>query len=287
MHFDPRSVAIATITYFPKWYKGTLKSIKHTDKVRGDLALESCKSAAKLDYQMIVVNGESSKTFSKELSGIKGIIVVRRRGKKRSPGKRMGIKIASKLPGVKVIVISEAEKVSIVTDCIPQIAEPIINGLADVVVPKREQSLFKSTYPEYMFESEMEGNKIYNEVLMANNLLNPHLENLDMFFGPRAFRNDPKIISLFMKKYHILSSEYFDSEEWSNTLYFPIILALKKGFAVKSITVPFSYPKIQKENEEKNAKDMFFEKRKAQRLGLLVELLHFVNFIKEGKKRWK
>ncbi len=285
MRIDPKSIAIATITYFPKWYKGTLKSIKHTDKIRGDLALESCKSAAKLGYQMVVVNGGSSKTFAKELSSIKGIIVIRRRGKKRSPGKRMGIRIASKLPGVKVIVISEAEKVSIVTDCIPQIVEPIINDLADVVVPKREQNLFKSTYPQYMFESEMEGNKIYNEVLTANNLLRSNLESLDMFFGPRAFRNDPKIISLFMKRYHILSSEYFDSEEWSNTLYFPIILALKKGFVVKSITVPFSYPKIQKENEEKNAKDMFFEKRKTQRLGLLIELLHFISFIREDKKR--
>ena len=284
MSFDPRSVAISTITYFPKWYKGTLKSIKHTDKIRGDLALESCKSAAKLDYQMIVVNGGSSKTFSKELSDIKGIIVVKRRGKKRSPGKRIGIKIASKLPGIKVIVISEAEKVSIIADCIPQIAEPIINGSADVVVPKREQNLFKSTYPEYMLESEIEGNKIYNEILASNNLLKPNLENLDMFFGPRAFRNDRKIIAVFMKRYHIFSSEYFDSEEWSNTLYFPIVLALIKGLRVKSVTVPFSYPVMQKRNEEASAEDVFIEKRRAQRMGLLIELLHFMNYIKKEKR---
>lgn len=285
MHFDPRSVAIATITHFPKWYKGILKSIKHTDKVRGDLALECANKAAKLGYKMIVVNRGSSKTFTKELSSIKGIIVIRRRGKKRSPGKRMGIRIASKLRGVKVIIISEAEKVSIVTDCVPQIVEPLINGSADVVVPKREQSLFKSTYPAYMFESEMEGNKIYNEVLMANNLLNPNLENLDMFFGPRAFRNNRKIVSIFMKRYHIFSSEYFDSEEWSNTLYFPIVLALIKKFKVKTVTVPFSYPEKQKKNEEASAKDVFIEKRRAQKMGLLIELLHFINYIKEGKRK--
>lgn len=285
MRFDPKSIAIAAITYFPKWYRGTLKSIKHTDKIRGDLALECARKAAKLGYQMIVANGGSPKTFTKELSSISGILVVKRRGKKRSPGKRVGIRIASKLPGVKVIVVSEAEKVSIVTDCIPQIVEPIINGSADVVVAKREQSLFKSAYPEYMYESEMEGNKIYNEVLMANNLLSPNLESLDMFFGPRAFRNDQKIVSLFMKKYHILSSEYFDSEEWSNTLYFPIILALKKRLRLKSVTVPFSYPEKQKKNEEASAKDVFIEKRRAQRMGLLIELLHFMNYIKEGKRK--
>lgn len=285
MRFDPRTVAIATITYFPKWYKGTLKSIKHTDKVRGDLALECAKKAVKLGYQMIVANGGSPKTFTKELSKINGILVIKRINKKRSPGRRMGIRIASKLPGVKVIIISEAEKVSIVTDCVPQIVEPIINGSADVVVAKREQNLFKSTYPEYMFESEMEGNKIYNEVLMANNLLNSNLEGFDMFFGPRAFRNDKKTIALFMKRHHVLSSEYFDSEEWSDTLFFPIVLALIKKLKVKSVTVPFSYPEKQKKNEEASAKDVFIEKRRTQRMGLLIELLHFLNYIKEGKRK--
>ena len=283
MGFDPKSVAIATITYFPKWYKGTLRSIKHTDKVRGDLALETCRNAAILDYQMVASDGGSSKTFTKELSGINGIFVIKKRNKKRSPGKRMSIRVASKLAGIKVIVILEVEKVSMITKCIIQIAEPIINGLADVVVPKREQNLFKSTYPEYMFESEMEGNKIYNEILRANNLLNPSLESLDMFFGPRAFRNDKKIIALFMRKYHILSSEYFDSEEWSNTLYFPIALALKKNYRVQSVTVPFAYPNTQRDNEEKGERELFLEKRKAQRLGLLVELLHFINYLEKNR----
>lgn len=285
MRFDPKSVGIATITYYPKWYSGALRSIKHTDKVRGDLALDYCRKAVKLGYQTVVANSGSPKTFVRELSRIKGILIVKRRSKKRSPGKRLSIKIVSKLPGVKVIVISESEKVSIVTDCIPQIVEPIINGQADIVVPKREQGLFKSTYPEYMFESETEGNKIYNEILTSNDLLKQRSEDFDMFFGPRAFHNDRKIVSIFMKKYHILSSEYFDSEEWSNTLFFPIVLALLKRLRVKSVTVPFLYPKKQKDNEEAAAKDVFIEKRRAQKMGLLIELLHFINYIKKEKNK--
>jgi hypothetical protein len=285
MSFNPKSVAIVAITYFPKWYKGILRSIKHTDKVRGDLVLEFAKKAAKLKYQLILVDGGSSKTFKKEISNINGVLVIKRRNKKRSPGKRIGIRFASKLHDVKVIVITEAEKVSLIANCILQITKPILEGIAEVVVAKREYSLFKSTYPEYMFESEAEGNKLYNEVLIENKLLSSNSEGLDMFFGPRAFRNDPKIVSMFMKKYHIFSSEYFDSEEWSNTLFFPIVLALLKRFRVKSVTVPFSYPEKQKKNEEASSRDVFIEKRRAQRMGLLIELLHFMSYIKKEKIR--
>ena len=40
-----------------------------------------------------------------------------------------------------------------------------------------------------------------------------------------------------------------------------------------------------KQNEEKSAKYVFFEKRRAQRLGLLVELLHFMSYIKKEKAK--
>jgi hypothetical protein len=280
MYFDPNSVGIVASTYFPKWYRGKLRSIKHTDKIRGDLVLESAGRSEKLGYRMVLVDAGSSKTFVKDISAINGILVAKRRSKKRSPSKRAGIKILSSLTGIKAIVITEGEKVSLISDCISQIVEPVISGTADIVIPKREQSLFKSSYPEYMFESETEGNRLYNEILKENNLLNSKSENLDMFFGPRAFRNERKIVSIFMKKYSILSSEYFDSEEWSDAQFFPIVLALKKKFEVKSVTIPFSYPRRQKENEEACAKDIFVEKRRAQKMGLIIELLRFINYIK-------
>ena len=84
-----------------------------------------------------------------------------------------------------------------------------------------------------------------------------------------------------MRRYNVLSSEFFDVDEWSNAVYFPVLLAFKKGLRVQSVTVPFSYPKLQKKNEEVDAKEIFLEKRKAQRLGLLVELLRFISFIQK------
>ena len=64
---DPKSIAFAIITYFPKWYKGPLRSIKHTEKVRGDLALELLRKVTADGYVVICVDGQSNKSFHKEL----------------------------------------------------------------------------------------------------------------------------------------------------------------------------------------------------------------------------
>lgn len=283
--FDPSSVAFAAITYYPKWYSGPLRSIKHTDKIRGDLAIEFCKKAREIGYQVVIVDGKSTATFRREVVKIFGVRLVKRRAIKRSPNKRQAIKLASEIPGVRVIIQTEAEKVSIVTDCAKQMVEPILRGEADIVVPKREEKLFENTYPRYMYESETEGNKLYNEALRAYGLLTSGHDDLDLFFGPRAIKNDRKILSLYMKRYHIdthnlsFPSTYFDLEELSNAQFFPIILALKKKMSVVGVTVPFVYPKIQKENEEKGEKELFLEKRKAQRLSLIVEMLHFLSYL--------
>ena len=77
--FNPTEVSLAIITYYPKWYRGKLRSIKHTDKVRGDLALEFFSKATKLGYKVVVADGKSSKTFKKAVSGIQDLIFIRRR----------------------------------------------------------------------------------------------------------------------------------------------------------------------------------------------------------------
>lgn len=285
---NPATIALAAITYYPKWYIGKLKSIKHTDKIRGDLAIEFSREARKRGYHVILVDGKSTNTFKKEITKIEGVRLVKRRARKRSPNKRQAITLASQIPGVKVIIQTEAEKVSVITDCLEQMVKPLLFGDIDIVIPKREAKLFKESYPSYMYESEVEGNKVYNEGLRAYGLLGSDQEDLDLFFGPRAYRNDPKILQLLHKRYHIntnnlsFPSTYFDLEELSNAQFFPFIIALKKKMKVLSVEVPFVYPKIQKENEEKGAYELFIEKRKAQRLSLIVELLHFLSYLNKN-----
>lgn len=287
--FAPQSVAIIASSLYEKWYLGNLRSIKHIDKVRGDLAIQFLKIASAKGYQVIVVDGESSKTFHKEIKKIPGVIVLKRRGYKRSPARRLALRKASKLFGVRAIIITELEKVSLVADYIPIVVKPILDGDIDIVIPKREEKSFQATYPDYMYQSEIEGNGMYNEALRINGLLSSSDEDLDAFFGPRVLKNEPKIVSLFMRQYHIntmgslFDKFLYDAEQYSNALYFPIVLALKKGARVKSVTIPFIYPETQKVNEEKGQRQLFIEKRKSQRLAILVELLHFIYYL--DKKR--
>lgn len=282
--FDPSRIAFALISYYPKWYRGKLRSIKHTDKIRGDLALEFINQAKKSGCHVVVVDGKSTKTFKKELSQVPDIVIKTSRAPKRAPNKRLAIRIASKIDGVEAIILSEVEKLSFI-DCLEQIVKPILTNEADIVVPKRNAALFKSTHPLYMFESETEGNRIYNEALRTQGLLPENHEGLDMFFGPRVLRNDKKIVELFMRRFRIkvgkfsLPAEFFDTEDYSNPLYFPVVLALKKHLRIVSVEISFSYPKIQKENEDIGLRDAFVEKRSLQRLSLILELIHFLSYL--------
>ena len=278
---DPKEIALIGITYEPKWYRGRLKSTKHSDKIRGDLILYSVRFATGIGYKVVLVDGGSSKTFVSELRKINGIKLLQSKLPHRSPNRRKALHEASKIPGVKAIVMAEIEKVSFITDCMEESVKPVLNGNADLVIPKREISLFKKSYPDYMFESEVEGNLFYNEGLRSEGLLSPHEEDLDMFFGARVFKNDKKMLKSLFSKYKanpfnsILSNKLFDFEEYSNAQFFPVVKALSEGLKVMSITVPFVYPELQKLNEEKGEREHFILKRKYQKLTIIVELMHF------------
>lgn len=287
--FVVSEVALCLITYYPKWYRGKLQSIKHSDKVRGDLALDSIREAVKIGLQVVVVDGKSSLSFKRELLQFDTLHVIKRKSVKRSPSKRLAIKKASKLSGVKAIILSEPEKTSLISECLWEIVMPILKGETDIVIPKRSDQLFKASYPFYMYESEVEGNKIYNEALRTHGLLDPSTEDLDMFFGPRVIRNDRKIIALFMRRYsmrigrYMITNELFEPEEYSNAQFFPIVQALKRGLKVLSVEVPFRYQTIQKENEEIGQRDNFFEKRRTQRMSILIDLMHFLSYLERKK----
>lgn len=278
-------IAVVGITYQPKWYSGPLKSIKHTDKIRGDLILYTVRFAIGLGYVVVLVDGGSAKTFVVELKKNKGVKIFQSKIHKRSPSRRKAIFEASKIPGVKAIVMTEIEKVSIVTDCMEEITHPILNGDADLVVPRREDTLFKKTYPKYMHESEVEGNLLYSEALRAHGLLSPHAQELDVFFGARVFRNDKKMLKYLFSHYEahpfdsLLENKLLDLEEYSNAQFFPVVKALLKKMKVVSVTVPFRYPDKQKENEEKGEREHFLLKRRYQKLTIIIELMHFLGYL--------
>lgn len=284
-------IALVGITYQPKWYAGPLKSIKHTDKIRGDLILYATRFASGVGHKIVLVDGGSAKTFVSELKKIPGVKLLQSKVPKRSPNRRKAIFEASKIPGIKAIVMTEIEKVSLITDCMNLIVNPVLHGEADLVIPKREVGLFKKSYPDYMFESEVEGNLIYNEALRANGLLSSHQEDLDVFFGARVFRNDKPMLKFLLSHYDahpfdsIIEHKLFNLEEYSNAQFFPVVKALVKGFKVLSVTVPFVYPDKQKENELVGERELFLLKRRYQRLTIIIELMHFLGYLTHKNER--
>src|ERR1700722_10394981 len=110
--FDPKKIGFAVITSYPQWYRGKLRSIKHTSKVRGDLALEFAQKVTQAGYQIVIADKGSSKTFLKELKAYTNVHLINRRANGSGKGKRLAIERVSKLPGVVVIILVEAEKIS-------------------------------------------------------------------------------------------------------------------------------------------------------------------------------
>ncbi|OGE43769.1 hypothetical protein A3A45_00220 [Candidatus Daviesbacteria bacterium RIFCSPLOWO2_01_FULL_36_8] len=202
------------------------------------------------------------------------INIVKRISLKSSPARRQAFRAASKLPQVKVIIATEPEKVSLI-DNIVDIAHPILSNEADIVIPKREDNLFRKTYPDYMYKSETKANQLYNKLLKLHKVFKNKYEQIDIFFGPKAIKNDSKILNLFFKQ--PLKITQFDPEMYSNTLFFPVVLALRKGFKVKNIQIPFKYPKIQKKNESRGARNFFIQKRRNQSIQMLSELKYLLS----------
>ena len=142
-----------------------------------------------------MVDGGSSEAFKAELAGMKiSLLPELERG--MSSGRQQAFAETAKLEGVKVICWIEPEKVSVIRDCLPEAVLPILNDEADIVVPKRIDSSFEK-YPEYQVKYEQKANRLWNDILRARGLLAEDSEDLDVWFGPKFFINNPELVKLF------------------------------------------------------------------------------------------
>ena len=279
---------ITTSTLYRDWYPGELRSISDTDKVRGDLALEMAKSAIDSGLRLVVADRESSREFSQTLETI-GAIVIRGEGTKRSPARRQVFEQAMSLPQSEAILWTEPEKVDIVRSVL-ELARPIVLGEADLVIPARNPQDFREFYPNYMYDSEIVANRLFNRFLRKFGLLSEEVRDLDAFFGPRVFSK--KALELAMKKYRIKderirsANEFIDPEEYSDAIIFPIITALYNNLRVMGIEIPFQYPALQRQNEAAAASGRLEEfriYRERQRKGILVGAAQFLNYLQNKK----
>jgi len=165
------------------------------DKIRGDLALASLNEAERKGFQILVVDGGSSSAFVDHLH--EGEVQCKSQEEPgMSASRRQAIQQGSSLEGVEAVAWVEPEKVSFVRDCLSVAAAPILDGSADMVIPKRDKESW-NTYPSYQADHEKRANRHWNSILRKSGILPEGVEDLDVWFGPRIFKNDSEILGLF------------------------------------------------------------------------------------------
>ena len=268
--------------------KGEQRDLSDTDGIRGDLTIQSIGKATSQGVQVIAADGGSSEEF---LSAIKGfqssglLTIVSTNKPGRGPQRRAAFEKAIQLWVKQAIVYFQPEKDSLM-DYLAAITKPIVDGSADIVVPARTSDLFEEFYPDYMRKSELNVNRTYNRLMHKAGIL-PKDQNFDWFFGPLVFKNDPEIVSYFLKEYGLrypIRSRIGaqpNPELHSDGYYFPIIEALFNKDRIVSVEIPFVYPKTQKDNEispERVAQ--FQQRRKLDASAYRLEALHFLEYLK-------
>ncbi len=279
---NPHTIAFATATFYKKWQPlavGAIRDEADVDGIRGDLALKTLAAARLNRFQIAVVDGGSSEAFREALTETIGKPPSDEQQRGMSQSRRQVFGEASELKGIKVIAWVEPEKVTMATgENLQRAALPILQGHADVVVPKRDEFAF-ITYPYYQTNWEQESNREFNAKLKENGLLPQDAEELDMWFGPRLFRNEPEVLKLFMHQWEkdATHSNKEDKEMnpdlWAGAIFLPVIGQLYKDKLdlkpprVASVTMDYVHPDEQTRTEQNN--DKFRAKRELQSCNIL------------------
>jgi hypothetical protein len=158
----------------------------------------------------------------------------------------------------------EPEKVDLIR-WISVITQPILDGNAEIVVPKRTEVGW-SSYPVSQMHSEKEANRIFADETGSF---------LDVMFGPVAFSR--KALPIFEecnpKKSFGVTDGYIQQTA--------VMVALDRELNVFSQVVDFFYPPVQKYEEETILKDVMAKKRQSQ----FDDLTHSFRVVGEALKR--
>ena len=189
---------------------------------------------------------------------------------------------------MRAIITTQPEKDSIIRDCVPPLVHHILFEGADVVVAKREEGLFRDTFPGYMYESEQKGNAILCRLLRDYGLLKPYQPDLDFFSGSWAYRNDPELLREIIRIYDFRKTagdETTVRKYIGKHMFFYIFDALRLGKNVMSAEVPLVYSQEQRLNEEDPSRiEEFILKRRGQRYAILEELIDYIRLYCENTR---
>lgn len=269
---NQHETALLSLSKYDTWKYGQTSDSKDITQMRGNLFMDTAALATEKGLPYFVADGTSSPDFKAGLSSQSSVHVLERAFDNQTFAFLSSLDQIDR--SIKTIISLQGEKTDILYHA-DAIAAPINEGRADLVIPRRNERLFKATYPDYMYESETMANSVFNSALDAAGLKDAE-EFYDMFLGVIAWKHTPEIESKIFAPY-ILSGANKDTFTYGLHRYvspgvyvFYITSALASGLRVQSVEIPFDYGK-QKENEIlPENREIFTKKRIAQRRGILI-----------------
>lgn len=208
-------VAISTVTLFRD---------NPSDKVRERYALQSIEEGSKLGYSLDVVDGGSSDPYLRECEkrGATVYVLPDASFEKRT---KFGIERMLAREGKQILARLEIEKP--LMPHIASMAQPIYEGVADLVVPHRGD---RNEYPREQQAAETMGNIVFKTLTGL-----PH--ELDMWGGTRVWKKE--------LSRHFLRYEEGQHEGYWNCYFVPVLWAIQEGARTASVPIPYVHPPEQ------------------------------------------
>lgn len=232
-----KKLLVALTTFYP--------SLSQSDNCRSELAEKTIQALIDNKYKVVVLDGGSHKNFLQKIQQYE-INLFKQKKKGLGFAKREVIQAAYN-EGGEIILQMEPEKVDLVRH-IKDLLQPFSEQSTDMVVPKRASL---DSYPVVQQHAELLTN-IFCRELTGN--------SLDMSFGPTLFRRG---IAKYYLEYNGIYGDTWDA------LHIPILMALKDGKNIKSITIQYNHPQEQTKLEEHDI--TFYKKRIIDQLVPIVE----------------
>lgn len=253
-----RSVIVTTTFY------------KSQSELRYTLTCEFIKAVIVKHYKIIIVDDSPDPTIAQSFRDL-GAEVFPQVDKGLGASRRELFRHAGSLMSINhepfFVLWVEPEKVDFANH-LEAILAPFIDETIDLVMPKREENIYRLTYPDYQYFSEHSANSIYQK------LFGP--DNADPFFGPIAYKST-------VKQYfeHLKVGDYGLADDGYLQLYGQ---AIAKSYGAKAVVVeiPFHYPPEQKTEELRSDNlPIMFVKRLDQLKNIAGQWFKIYNFFNQ------
>jgi hypothetical protein len=232
--------------------------------VRFLLAQQLCRLATAKQIHLIIVDGSPPEIQALLWQEQSEYVEMFRQDKEKFQGKGGSLRQAVKLAAAKLeaqglkaaIAFTEPEKVDFINH-VYDIAQPLLEEKADVVVPMRNKNLFQQTYPIEQYHSESFANLHFDSLAQQYGGFKD--VKVDWTFGPFAFN------ATLAKKWLDYTGNSWDAQ------MVPYVRGVRNdGWRVHSVEVNFELPSEMKMQEEGNP---IWSSKRLHQLNVLFELL--------------